>query len=275
MKRAFRILRLLIQRYFHDQVGRSAAELAYYLLFSLFPLLIFINAAIGMLHLSHKSLSVTLQSLLPPQASQLLTAYLSYIQQLDRPLLLYSCVFLTVYAVSRASTSLLRALSAAYRLPRHNRTHLLTGILLSVLLLSSVVILLLVLLVSETVLLRICRFFPLPPLSIRLWSLLRILVAPLYMLAILVCFYAAVGRRRYTLWQAVPGAIFAVITGLGASWAFSNYFSHATRYSLLYGSLTAFMVLMLWLYLMGVIIILGGELNHLLANQTDLLNKGE
>ena len=43
-KKAMGVIRLLIKRYFQDQVGRSAAELAYYLLFSLFPLLIFINA---------------------------------------------------------------------------------------------------------------------------------------------------------------------------------------------------------------------------------------
>ena len=275
MKRAFLILQLLIRRYFQDQVGRSAAELAYYLLFSLFPLLIFVNAAIGMLHLPSESLTVTLQNLIPPQASQLLTAYLSYIQQLDRPLLLYSCLFLTVFAVSRASTSLLRALSAAYRLPRRHRTLLVTGIFLAILLLSSVVILLLVLMISETVLVQLHRLFSLPLLPIRLWNLLRIMVAPLYMLAILVCFYASVGRHRYGFRQALPGAVFAVLTGLGASWAFSWYINHAARYSLLYGSLAAFMVLMLWLYMMAVVIILGGVLNDLLANHKDLLNKGE
>jgi len=43
----------------------------------------------------------------------------------------------------------------------------------------------------------------------------------------------------------------------------------------LYGSLSAFMVLMLWLYLMGAVILLGGELNHILANRNHLSDKGE
>ena len=50
-KTGLQVIRQLVKRYFRDHVGQSAAELAYYLLFSLFPLLIFIYAAISMLHL--------------------------------------------------------------------------------------------------------------------------------------------------------------------------------------------------------------------------------
>ena len=46
---------------------------------------------------------------------------------------------------------------------------------------------------------------------------------------------------------------------------FSYYMSNFSRYSILYGSLAAFMVLMLWLHLTGTVFIMGGELNHVLA----------
>lgn len=274
-KKAFRVIRLLTKRYFQDQVGRSAAELAYYLLFSLFPLLIFINAAISMLRLSPETLSATLESILPPQASQLLTAYLSYIQDLDTPMLLYACLFLTVYAVSRAITSLLRALSRAYHMAHPPRTNLIMGILLAVLLLVSMVALLVLMVISDNLLLRIDRYIALPDLLLRLWQLLRVMVAPVYMLLVMACFYAAVSFRQYRFRQALPGAVFSVLLGFAASSGFSWYLGHAGRYSVLYGSLSAFMVLMLWLYLIGVVIILGGELNHILATRNHLSDKGE
>ena len=59
MKTLFRVLRQLGRRYFAHQVGRSAAELAYYLLFSLFPLLIFVSALLGLLQLQQVQLSLT------------------------------------------------------------------------------------------------------------------------------------------------------------------------------------------------------------------------
>ena len=274
-KTALRVVRQLIRRYFRDQVGRSAAELAYYLLFSLFPLLIFVNSAISMLHLSVDSLTTLLGSVLPPQAADLVTAYLRYIQGLDTPLLLYACLFLTVYAVSRAATSLIRSLTHAYRITRQSRFSLGAGVILTVLLLLSLVVVMVLLVVSENLLLQIDRFITLPDLLIRLWSLLRVMVAPLYMLLVLAGLYATVGFGHYRFRQALPGTIFVVVTGFGVSSVFSYYINHAARYSVLYGSLAAFMVLMLWLYLIGAVIILGGELNHILATKQDIAGKGE
>ena len=269
-KTGLQVIRQLVKRYFRDHVGQSAAELAYYLLFSLFPLLIFLHAAISMLHLSPQMLADTLGNLLPPQAADL-----GYIQGLDTPLLLYACLFLTVYAVSRAATSLIRSLTHAYRLTRQSRFSLGAGVILTLLLLASLIGLMLLMVVSENLLLQIDRFITLPDVLIRLWNLLRVMAAPMYMLLILTGLYATVGYRHYRLRQALPGAVFAVVIGFGVSSAFSYYINHAARYSLLYGSLAAFMVLMLWLYLMGAVIILGGELNHILANRKDIVGKGE
>ena len=274
-KTCLQVIRQLVKRYFRDHVGQSAAELAYYLLFSLFPLLIFIYAAISMLHLSPQMLADTLGSILPPQAADLVITYLGHIQGLDTPLLLYACLFLTVYAVSRAATSLIRSLTQAYRLRRQSRFSLCAGILLTLLLLSSLIVLMLLMVVSENLLLQIDRFIILPDLLIRLWNLLRLMVAPVYMLLVLTGLYATVGYRHYRLRQALPGAVFVVLIGFGVSSAFSYYITHAARYSVLYGSLAAFMVLMLWLYLMGAVIILGGELNHILANRKNIVGKGE
>lgn len=275
MKTLFRVLRQLGRRYFAHQVGRSAAELAYYLLFSLFPLLIFVNAAVSMLRLSTDTVSQALGAVLPAQAAELVNAYLTYIQGLDAPMLLYACLFLTVYAVSRAITSLLRALSRAYHMTNPPRTNLVMGVLLAVLLLVSMVALLVLLVVSDKLLLRIDRYIALPDLLLRLWRLLRVMVAPVYMLLVMACFYAAVSFRQYRFRQALPGAVFSVVLGFAASLGFSWYLGHAGRYSVLYGSLSAFMVLMLWLYLMGAVILLGGELNHILANRNHLSDKGE
>ena len=149
------------------------------------------------------------------------------------------------------------------------------GIGLTLLLLASLVALMLLIVVSETLLLQIDRFITLPDLLIRLWNLLRVIVAPVYMLLVLTGLYATVGYRHYRLRQALPGAVFVVLIGFGVSSAFSYYITHAARYSVLYGSLAAFMVLMLWLYLMSAVIILGGELNYILANRNNIVGKGE
>lgn len=59
----------------------------------------------------------------------------------------------------------------------------------------------------------------------------------------------------------VPGTLFAVTAFIGVSYLFSLYVRYAPSYYALYGSLGAIIILNLWLYLMGLIIYIGGEVN--------------
>ncbi|HEX4950220.1 MAG TPA: YihY/virulence factor BrkB family protein, partial [Blastocatellia bacterium] len=68
-------------------------------------------------------------------------------------------------------------------------------------------------------------------------------------------------------WQWItPGALFAVVSLITASLLFSLYLRFAPDYSTTYGSLGAVVILMLWLYLMGAVILIGGELNAEIAH---------
>lgn len=59
----------------------------------------------------------------------------------------------------------------------------------------------------------------------------------------------------------IPGTIFAVAAVIAVSYLFSLYLRYAPSYHAVYGSLGAFVILMLWLYLTGLMIYLGGEIN--------------
>lgn len=262
-----RISRELVRRYFRDQVGRDAAELAYYLLFSLFPMVIFVNMAVSTLHLSTDMLSDAL--VLPPQLTGILDTYLTYIQELDTHFLLYACLVLAVYAVSRSISSLLGSLTRAYGLERRGLFGAVASVSCAVLLLVSLLVLLVLAVVSENLLLWVGQYLTIPDLFIRLWSLLRTLVAPLYLFLVLSVLYAVVGFGRYRFAQALPGAGFAVVLWYLSTTVFSYYVGHMSRYSVLYGSLAAVMILMLWFYITGVVVILGGELNHILADYAE------
>jgi membrane protein len=66
------------------------------------------------------------------------------------------------------------------------------------------------------------------------------------------------GRR----WRWVtPGAIIAVILWLMISFALRGYLHFFNSYSRTYGSLGALIVLMLWFYLTGMAVLIGGEIN--------------
>ena len=65
--RFFRGTALFVRRYFDHRVARDSAALTYYLLFAIFPLLIFISTLLGLLELDVAYITSVLEPLLPPR----------------------------------------------------------------------------------------------------------------------------------------------------------------------------------------------------------------
>lgn len=81
--------------------------------------------------------------------------------------------------------------------------------------------------------------------------------------------YTAVSRRSVVVSHRfrdhIPGAVLAAVGWLVFSWAYSFYMTHASRPALLYGSLTALCLIMLWLYFCMIILLCGAEVNKILS----------
>ena len=262
--RLFLIIRELITRIFQDNVTRSAAELAYYLLFSLFPLLIFVNALIGVFQFDINALLEELEVLLPSEVMNIIVDYVGYTASLRSQTLVYAGVVLGVWSISRSVSSLLRAISQAYRVQRRGWLSRVLRVILTVALMVSVFLLLILLMISQTLLATVSRFIHLPGALIALWDLIKFLIGPAFIFFLLTGLYHVASQRQYRLTEAMPGALFSCVVWTAFSMGFSYYVSNFGRYSILYGSLGAIIILMLWLYATGVLVITGGELNHVL-----------
>jgi membrane protein len=70
------------------------------------------------------------------------------------------------------------------------------------------------------------------------------------------------GPNRPMKWRNVwPGAILATVLWLPATGGFGWYVGHLANYNVLYGSVAAGIVLLVWMYLLAVIALLGCEFN--------------
>lgn len=91
----------------------------------------------------------------------------------------------------------------------------------------------------------------------------------LSMVLFLICFvglYTILPWKKQNPWHQLPGAMFTTIGWMTFSYAFSLYFSHFSRFSYMYGSLTAIVLMMLWLYFCICILFLGAEINCFLTD---------
>lgn len=84
----------LVRRYYLHDVGRDSAALTYYLLFALFPLLVFISTLLGILKLDVDSVTQVLSQIVPADVMSVLESYLEYVSaNASRQLLWFSLSF--------------------------------------------------------------------------------------------------------------------------------------------------------------------------------------
>ncbi|MBS5165811.1 MAG: YihY/virulence factor BrkB family protein [Butyricicoccus sp.] len=256
----------LVERYFKDGVAHAAAELAFFLLFSLFPLLMVLNSLLGLAHLSEVTILNATQ-FLPEDVQQILVNYMTFLGSNDsvRPLLLGSC--LTLYFLSRAVRSIMYSMRRIYRCSTdHTMLH---NLLVSLVLTGGLLLLLgasiFLIVVGQEFLQLVMRWFPMLYSGLILVRYLGYPAAICIALVFLMLLYRLVPPVRMGWHAALPGACTSLVGWIVLTRCFAYYVDHMGNYNILYGSIGALMVLMLWLYLTSTTLILGGVLNHILS----------
>lgn len=101
--RFLRGIYLMIQRYLRHNVGIQSAALAFYLLFTLFPLMIFVSALLGLLDLNVAGILEALREILPLEILEFIGVYLTYVGENPSPQLLLFGLFFSLYFPQRAT----------------------------------------------------------------------------------------------------------------------------------------------------------------------------
>ena len=90
------------------------------------------------------------------------------------------------------------------------------------------------------------------------------------LLAILLFFflimYIVLPNRKTSLIYELPGAILSSLGWIGFSYGFAFYIDNMANFSYVYGSLTAIVLLLLWVYFCMYILFIGAEVNYFLYN---------
>ncbi|MDO4811251.1 MAG: YihY/virulence factor BrkB family protein [Eubacteriales bacterium] len=253
----------MVRRYFSHDVARDSAALTYYLLFAIFPLLIFVSMLLGALHLDVASVTQTLSQFIPAEVLGIITGYLSFVTaHSSSELLVFSLVF-SVWFPMRAVGCLLHSMRKAVGRSRPQSVvrGLVYNLLFTLWLIVSIVLSLLLIVVGKRALMFFGRFFTLSPLFINGWNALRFLVLALVMTVLLMLLHMlALGERR-PLGEALPGIAASLVLWLLLSLGFSYYVEKRAHYALLYGSIATTIVALLWMYISATVFLLGAEFN--------------
>ena len=251
------------------EVGKSAAALTYYLLFAMFPLLIFVSNLLGMLDLNVTSITKALLPVMPDDVVYLLEAYLNHVSDNASPVLFWFSLVFTVWFPMRAVKGLMDDVRLAYQLGRPSRPvfYAVRQFLFTVTFLAIIIVLFLLAILGRqfvttvTGWLGIGQLLQISPAVLDLWQYLRFVLLAAIMFAVLGLLYAASQDQKQPVKSIIPGAAVALVAWLTVSIGFSVYVENFADYSLIYGTLGAVIVLLVWLYMTSFLLILGAEFN--------------
>lgn len=265
----------LLTVYHRVAISRSAAALAYFLILTLFPLLVCLNGFIGMFRLDLQALLGSLNQILPGQVLLLLDEYLRALPPRQSPTLATVSLITLLVSSSAGLRTLFHTMDQLYESqPQHPFLRGLTSLVLSLLFLLTIYLSVVVIFTGDWFFGLLQSRLPpsfailLPLRSMgRLWRWMRYVLLFCFMLLLVLALYRA-GTPRQN--RAQPALLLSsFLTALAmvlCSAAFSWLIGLSSRYALIYGSLASLIILLVWLYFCGNILLLGAALSRLLSS---------
>lgn len=252
-------------------IGVHAANAGYFLILSVFPLLVLVISILRYTPLDIHSLISLLEGVLPaallPKAEQLI---LNTYQSTSRAVVGLSAVT-ALWSASRGIYGLLTGLNAIYGVSEDRgyvRTRLIS--VLYTFLFILVLLLTLVLHVFGTALVELLQSSSLPLLQLLTGIVdLRFFLLLFIQAALFTAMFMTFPNRRNSLGSSLPGALLSAIGWTVFSQLFSLYVEHFPSYANIYGSVYAVALSMLWLYFCILIVFYGGVLNRLLIEKPE------
>ncbi len=249
-----------------DLFGKSA-QLAYYFLFSIFPLLICIFSILGILLGANiewqKDLYHYFSLILPNEAFELLKTVLQQISETGGTNLSFGLI-LALFAASGGIEALMSIINQIYKFEdkRSFWYRRLLALGLTLMLGFLILIPLLLILAGSEIIDFIALHFSYSLFFTIVWRGLRWLIILGFLLIAFasVYYWSPDAKNRRWFWI-TPGSIVGVILWLLISFAFRQYLEHFNTYNKTYGSLGAVIILLFWLYLTGLAILLGAQIN--------------
>jgi len=269
-----KLTQLAITKIGEDELSTRSAALSYYFILALFPMLLFLVSLVGVFAGPGSQLRDSIISglgrLAPGSASELVHSVVNQTFKSSSGLKLAMGLLGALWAASGGMGAVVVSLNVVYRVKETRAwwKQKLTIIGLTLALAALIVIALVLVLYGGKIGQLLATQIGLSDVFRIAWKVLQwpfSFAAMFLSFSIIYYFGPNLGERKW--YWVTPGAVAGVALWLVASLGFRLYLQFFNSYSATYGSLGAVIILMLWLYITGFAVLIGGELNWIIENE--------
>lgn len=267
------IIRQSFQRFTKERGAEAAASLAYYAFFSIFPMLL-VFIVIGSFFVDRSVVQAQLLDMLQgviPGAKEVV------IENIDRVLELRSAVtFIALLSLVWSATSVFNilAININRAFPKGGSLNFLKGRLMGFLMFLGLGLLMLLSFASSTVIGLIPSIdIPLNGKALHetfVWRILSLSIPVLINMLLFWAIYQWVPTASISRRASLIGGLITGVAWLLLNRVFTWYLSSGlSKYRLVYGSLGTVVALLFWIYLTGIIVLLGAHLTASIQQRID------
>lgn len=266
----WRIGKDALMAFFADDMPTYASALAYRVLFSMFPFLIFLTTLLAFLGIPGFFEWMRQQAayLLPEQAMSLVNTILREIQTQQRGLMSVA-IGISVWSASAAVLGTMNALNVAYKVTERRPTwkRIVVSVLYTLALALMLIIAAGMMITGPAFLTWLAGYAGLDSFVIIVWTWVRWPIAVFLLLLVVAIVYYAAPNVKQPFRLITPGSLLAVASWIGASLGFGYYVRYYSSYNATYGSMGSVIVLLFFFFLSAAILLLGAEVNAAIARE--------
>jgi membrane protein len=269
-----KLTQLVVKKIGEDELSTRSAALSYYFILALFPMLLFLVSLVGVFAGPGSQLRETIISglgrLAPGSASELVHSVVNQTFKSSSGLKLAMGLLGALWAASGGMSAVVISLNVVYRVSETRPwwKQKLTIVSLTLALAALIIVALVLVLYGGKIGQLVASQIGLGDIFRIAWKVLQwpLAFAAMFFSYSIIYYFAPNLEERKWHWV-TPGAVLGVALWLIASLGFRLYLHFFNSYSATYGSLGAVIILMLWLYITGFAILIGGEANWVIENE--------
>ncbi|PBB07075.1 MULTISPECIES: YihY/virulence factor BrkB family protein [Salimicrobium] len=253
----------LVEEFQNDDVPVLASSQAYYYLLAIFPMVILILSLLPYFSIDTERVMSFISNNVPGDTASMIRENVVSVVEKPSGGLLTIGILGTLWSASNGVNAFIKAANIAYNV-EETRSFIkvrLISIALTLGMIVAIVVAIMLPVFGDVIITFVTDLLRLPDSTVILFQVLRWVISIVVMAGVLMALYHIAPNEKIPFKSIIPGALATAVLWQLISLLFSFYISNFGNYSATYGSLGGIIILMLWFFLTGIILMVGAEIN--------------
>lgn len=271
MQRLIKSIKYFLRKISASRISAYAAQTAYFMFLSLIPLIMLLLSMLQLFGDVGVAVTETISEVMPGILGEFINDFIVEIMSDGRLTMTILSALLLIWSASRGVFSIIGGLNSVYEI-KESRKYVWVRFLSVLYTLAFVIIVcsvLLIMVFGDALIDLANSFFPNLKGLVYIISSLRYILGFIILVLFFSIIYKSMPSKKMKFLDQIPGAVISGAGWVSFSILFSFYVDNFSNYANVYGSLTAIIVLMLWLYTCMYIMFIGAEINCILSTKVN------